>query len=278
MRRYNFICVNYNGSNFTKTLLESLEKIKVPDGESVRFVVVDNSSSEQDKSELLKLSSTVIEVKLIENSSNIGYFPALNVGIKFSKTSNEDVIIVGNNDLTYDEFFILKLKASCFPDDVLVLCPDVKTLDGVHQNPLSMQRIGKFDLFLEHLYYSNYYVSRLMINVKKMFMSAFFRTVKSRNHLNVSETTEPVPIVRGIGACYVLTDSFFKCYDALDDRVFMWGEEALLANQVRKANGLILFVPALKVEHYESGSVKKLLTRQKYEMVRKSFRVYKEYL
>lgn len=58
----------------------------------------------------------------------------------------------------------------------------------------------------------------------------------------------------------------------------MWGEEALLSNQVQSVNGKILYVPKLVVEHFESGTVKKMLTRNKYEIVRQSYKIYREYL
>ena len=85
-------------------------------------------------------------------------------------------------------------------------------------------------------------------------------------------------INRGIGACYFLTDSFFEHYEQLDDRVFLWGEEALLSHQVEIVDGKILYAPSLVVEHAESGTVKKMLTRDRYERVKQSYKIYREYL
>lgn len=272
---FNFICVNYNGFEFTSSLLESLESIIVGDGDSVALVIVDNNSSPADKKELRLMTSKKIKIKLIESPKNIGYFPAMNIGIEYVRGNNRGAIIIGNNDLKYRLDFIEKLKRLTLQDDILVVSPDVVTIDGVHQNPLSTKKLTRLQLLVEDLYYSNYYVSRLLINAKKLFlMSMINKKTKPVNQYIESEMI----INRGIGACYFLTDNFFKYFDRLDDRVFMWGEEALLSNQVQSVKGKILYVPKLVVEHFESGTVKKMLTRHKYEIVRQSYKVYREYL
>ncbi|MFQ2914927.1 glycosyltransferase [Aeromonas caviae] len=275
MSVYNFICVNYNGFDFTKSLLESLELINIPGGDSITLVIVDNNSVEIDKKKLRSMRSDKVNIKLIESPKNIGYFPAMNIGIDYVRKKNQGAIIIGNNDLKYRFDFIEKLKSLTLQDDILVVSPDVVTIDGVHQNPLSTKKLTRLQLLVEDLYYSNYYVSRLLINAKKLFwMPIINKKTKPVNKYIESEMI----INRGIGACYFLTEHFFKYFDRLDDRVFMWGEEALLSNQVQSVKGKILYVPKLVVEHFESGTVKKMLTRHKYEIVRQSYKVYREYL
>lgn len=275
MSVFNFICVNYNGASFTKSLLESLESMVVSSGDLIVLIIVDNDSVETDKLELKELKSAKVNIKLIESPKNIGYFPAMNLGIDYVKKNSHGSIIIGNNDLKYRFDFIEVLKSLTLQSDILVVSPDVVTIDGVHQNPLSMKKLTKWQLLVEDLYYSNYYVSRFFINAKKLFV----RLIGSEKIRPVNQYVENEMIInRGIGACYLLTESFFNHFDRLDDRVFMWGEEALLSNQVQSVNGKILYVPKLVVEHFESGTVKKMLTRHKYEIVRQSYKVYREYL
>lgn len=85
-------------------------------------------------------------------------------------------------------------------------------------------------------------------------------------------------IYSGIGACYILTENFFNHYSKLDDRVFMWGEEALLAGQVAAANGKMLYHPDLIVHHEENASVKNIPWRATYNITRESYKIYKDYL
>ena len=85
-------------------------------------------------------------------------------------------------------------------------------------------------------------------------------------------------IKRGIGACYVLTPCFFQHYQRLDDRVFLWGEEALLSHQVESAGGSTLYDPSIRVIHCESASVRFIQKRERYEIVKASYKIYKPYL
>ena len=274
MERYNFICVNFNGQGFTKDLHNSLKKMIVPIGVSIRLIIVDNNSDKKDLLELRGIIAEKVDVELIELESNIGYFPAMNVGIEFAKTSKEEKIIIGNNDLIYDKNFLVELINLEYQENTLVISPDVVTLDGVHQNPLSTKKLTKLEILKEDIYYSNYYVSRLLITLKRCFsILTGARKIKPNHRVNTN-----MVINRGIGACYYLTDAFFRHYKLLDDRVFMWGEEALLSNQVQKVGGVILYAPALVVQHVESGTVKKMLTKKRYNIVKNSYKIYREYL
>lgn len=276
MRIFNFICVNYNGASFCHSLCDSLNKMIVPENSLVRLIVVDNDSESEDKCFLKKIKSDVVEVEILELSDNIGYFPAMNHGIKFAIDNGKGFIVIGNNDLRYHESFIENLLKLKIDDKVMVVSPDVVTLDGVHQNPLATSKLSRFQLLIEDVYYSNYYVSKFLKFLKRSSLRVLnIRNIPIKPSLYISEQ---IIIERGIGACYFLTENFFKFYHRLDDRVFMWGEEALLSNQVQKAEGVILYAPSLVVEHFESGTVSKMLTKTKYDIVRKSYKIYREYL
>ncbi|EAR56466.1 putative rhamnosyl transferase [Photobacterium sp. SKA34] len=274
-KRFNFICVNYNGAHFCEKLLDSLEKLLVLNDQKVRLIIVDNNSKIEDKNVLNELitQSSNVEIQILYLPENIGYFPAMNKGINFIEYNNNEVVIIGNNDLEYSDDFLIEYEKLNLDKNTLVISPNVITIDGKYQNPISVRKLSKIEFLIEEIYYSNYYVSRLMIKSKALFNKVF---KKEKNILN--EKPHRGIIKRGIGACYVLTDNFFKFYNELDAPVFMWGEEAILSNQVNKAEGHIMLEPTLLVTHAESGTVKKILNKTRYEMVRASFKIYKKYL
>lgn len=74
-KRYNFICVNYNGAEFCRSLCLSLELLAIPSNSKIRLIIVDNNSSENDKELLNEINSKKIDVKLIKLEENVGYFP-----------------------------------------------------------------------------------------------------------------------------------------------------------------------------------------------------------
>ena len=67
------------------------------------------------------------------------------------------------------------------------------------------------------------------------------------------------------------------CCGYLDDSVFMWGEEVLLAHQVEVAKGVITYDPSLYVLHMESASVNKISSRKSFKMTKASYKIYRDY-
>ena len=82
---------NYNGERFLKTFFESLNDDSELIGE---VIIIDNGSSDNSK-EYIKNNAFNFPVKLIENSQNLGFAPAVNQGILNAKY---EYIFSLNND------------------------------------------------------------------------------------------------------------------------------------------------------------------------------------
>jgi GT2 family glycosyltransferase len=217
--------------------------------------------------------SAEADESLLELPENSGYFKGLNAGIEASG-QGYDFLVIGNNDLEFDQSFITELKKCSFDANVQVIAPDVVTLDGRHQNPLALVKASKWEKARCDLYFFNYYLTQVL-----RIPSSIYKWLKLR--LGVRPTrvpTQSMPIRRGIGACYAMTPTFFARNRRLDDRVFLWGEEALLSNQVYSSGGVIMYCPALKVTHFESASVRFVESRARFEIVKASYKIYREYL
>lgn len=269
-----FVAVNYNNTKFTIKYINSVNNIE--DAESVKknIVIIDNNSctSEIKNLERFIYSYSKKNINLIKNKSNVGYFKALNIGLKSINNYKKSPIIIGNNDLKFKSDFLKELYNINFSNKTLVLAPNIITKDGKKQNPHVIKRVSFLKRIFYRIYFSNYYLGKISFNCFQ-----FIKKINPiRRRLNNSEKS--IYIYMGIGACYVLTPNFFKYYDKLDDRVFMWGEEALLANQVKKVGGRILYTPALVVNHYESASTNKMQSKEKYEIIKNSYKIYSRYL
>lgn len=272
--KFIFIAVNYNGSFHTKNYLDSLCDVVVPEGSSLEAIIVDNKSSDEDVSSLREIIGQYGFSRLVELDENIGYFKGLNAGIDACMRQANDVLIVGNNDLKFDGDFLNNLKNIEYENDVLVIAPNIITLDGRRQNPHVVVEVPLLEKIKSRIYFSNYYVAQFLRYLNCWIRSVFPRSSKA--------STDPEPvrmkIKRGIGACYVLTPNFFRFYERLDDRVFLWGEEALLSHQVEIVNGSTLYDPSIKILHCESASVRYIESRRKYDIVKASYQIYREYL
>jgi GT2 family glycosyltransferase len=261
MKRIAFIAVNYNNSGFTLEYANSILSID-RNGWQADILIVDNASDTDDFTSLEKNLSLVDGVTLIRSTSNLGYFGGLNLGLEKLEKENYNYILIGNNDLTFEKTFLSELNHIHLTSDILVLAPDVVTVNGFHQNPLCAERMSMFRKWGLRLYYTNYYYGRFTYHVVQFLK----KQIKPNRKLMESRT-----IYMGIGAAYILTPEFFKHFPKLWDDVFLWSEEALLAGQIDSVKGKMLYCPGLIIHHAENTSVKKIPSRKTYEMARISF-------
>ncbi len=273
-----FIAVNYNGAEHTDNYLESIQNVEVPDGDGVEVIIVDNNSADSDRAQVRSAVEQWPFARLIALEHNPGYFSGLNAGIASCQRNENTMLIVGNNDLKFAKDFLIKLKEIPYEEDVLVIAPNVVTLEGRRQNPHIVKKVPMLELVKARIYFSNYYVGQI-----GSLINGTIRALIHKLHL-VPTRQRPLPepgrmkIKRGIGACYVLTPNFFRHYQKLDDRVFLWGEEALLSHQVESVGGSTLYDPSIKITHCESASVRFIEKRERYEIVKASYKIYRQYL
>lgn len=271
MKKVYFIAVNFNNAGHTIAYVESI--LSLEDLGNCVIIIIDNASGEADftllENYIRSLSNP--NILLVQSPSNVGYFRGLNLGLKLIDDPSENLVIVGNNDLTFQSDFLIALRRLRFDSETYAVAPDVVSLDGRHQNPHCINRVSRFRIFCYDLYFSNYYFGKLIFWMMQVLKKVVLPTPKE------TWRTEQY-IYMGIGAIYVLTGRFFDTYDALDNRVFLWGEEALLAGQISQVNGKILYAPSLVVHHYENASVSKIPSLKTYEITKASYKIYRQYL
>lgn len=270
--KFYFVAVNYNSISFTKEYITSVNSIFIAEEDEVNIVIVDNNSDQNNINKLKEVESQHFNVSVIYSKVNLGYFRGLNKGIEVISDNEDSIMIIGNNDLTFDNHFIRNFKTTEYHNDVLVIAPNIITKDGRQQNPHVIKKVSKIERIKAGVYNSNYYVGQFF-----RFLNQYFKKIKNKPSSYTNDYGH-IYIKRGIGACYILTPNFFKHYKKLDDRVFMWGEEALLSNQVETVGGKTLYAPNLRIIHHESASVVTIQSRKKYNMVKESYKVYKKYL
>jgi GT2 family glycosyltransferase len=269
-----FICVNYNNSHFTKLALESLKARPTSVGPfNIVAIVVDNASSADDYASLQVICEGQGDVKLIRSEVNLGYFGGLNLGLDAIATSRkaDDIVIIGNNDLTFPSKFFERLVDASYAEDVFVVAPNVITADGYNQNPHCPARVSAKRKFLYDIYFSHFWLGRLMSK-----LSAMLKSAKGGRVNDLAQVSQYIHM--GIGACYLLTASYFKSFSRLDDSVFLYGEEALLAGQIMSAGGKMFYDSELIVNHAESATLSKLPSRTTYEYAKVSYPRYRQFL
>lgn len=262
-----FIAVNYNNYLITLNNISNILSLK---GDVERdIIIVDNASIEADYISLKEGWPSSNNVILVRSKKNLGYFGGLNYGLKAIDLSSYDYIVIANNDLIYRFDFLEVLASSEYQDNCMAIAPELITIDGRYQNPQRESKPSKLRRCGYAMRFSNYYVSIIM---ELLYGTLARKMIKEANRIH-----ERVNIFQLTGACIILTQEFFKKCGYLDDTVFMWGEEMLLAHQIEVANGVITYDPALFILHLESVSVKKIPSKKSFAMKKASYKIYKKY-
>lgn len=268
-----FICVNYNNSHFTIKYIESVLSLDNIFDYCIKIVVVDNNSKESDYTKIKNFTKDIKNVYLIRNTENSGYFKGLNLGMELIKKEEVLFAVIGNNDLEFDEHFLYELNKfnKRSTNNIIAIAPNIINLDGDAQNPVSINRLSFLRRSFLKIYFSNYY-----FGISTYWLIRYFKKIlkkSSRKHANIE-----MEIHIGYGACYVLTRNFFNYYSKLDDSIFLYGEEALLGNQIRSVNGVMVYLPDLKVQHFEHATSRNIESKANYKITQDAFHKYKDYL
>lgn len=247
------VTVNYNNAAITNQMIENIASLTETD--EIQVIVVDNNSN--DKSELKENDFT----KVIYLPENIGYFPALNKGIESQNIKQYDYVIICNNDLTFEKNFFSLLQKKKYIEKVFSISPRILDMDGIDQNPVFEKCASSFKLFFYTLYYSNYYLGKLLYNT--------WQLIKPKSKI---ESGKSHVIFQGYGAIYILTRNFFTKNTVLDCPPFLMEEEAFLGFQIDNSGGLQYYDKELIVHHKEHSSCKNIPSKKIYHYSKESYK------
>tara|TARA_B100000575_G_C23142892_1_gene665655 strand:- start:9454 stop:10272 length:819 start_codon:yes stop_codon:yes gene_type:complete len=263
-----FIFTNYNNSDLTKNLVISLLK-SITENNLVDIVIVDNNSTSNEVIKLKKLKKKY-SLKVYFLQENIGYFRGLNYGLNSINCKEYDFVVIGNNDLIFENF-IDSVYKSKFVNKYAVISPDIITLDGFHQNPHVLKPPSKFRELIYDIYFKSFFLSRIILFISKLTKSWTRRGDEDNYEI-------PQILIQGYGACYILTPLFFKNFHKLWSPTFLMYEEFFLSLQLERKNLKIFYDPSIKVIHMDHATVSKLPSKKMWEITKVSHKEYRKYV
>jgi GT2 family glycosyltransferase len=266
-----YVCTNYNNSALSREAVCSLRR---NGGHEFRIVVVDNNSDKENVEALKNLANESEHVELMLNKDNVGYFRGLNLGIRHLRATQPDIkiMVVGNNDLVFPDDFADAISRNLSTlEQHAVVSPDIVTLDGVHQNPHVISKIGKFREFIYNLYYANYYLAIAIRKVARL--SRGFTDRPDEAHHEVAQE-----IYQGYGACYVLGPEFFRHFEELWAPTFLMHEEYFLSKQLSDKGLGVYYEPSIKVQHHCHGAMATITGRKAWEAARAAQKIYRQHV
>jgi N-acetylglucosaminyl-diphospho-decaprenol L-rhamnosyltransferase len=224
--KFSVLIVNYASWPLTLRCIESLQKTRHRDFD---IVVVDN--------DIVESPELPSWVRLIRNKENVGFARANNTGIA---TSDGDPVVFINPDTVVEGNFFEHLETfvSKNPRAGIV---GPRILDAEGELQLSARReISALSGFLGR----TSLLTRLF--PKSSLVKSQFPAVTDQSH--------PTSVDWVSGACMVVRRETLRDIGPLDERFFMYFEDADLCRRARAAGWLVYYLPQVEIVHQTGAS------------------------
>jgi N-acetylglucosaminyl-diphospho-decaprenol L-rhamnosyltransferase len=224
--KFSVLIVNYASWPFTLRCIESLRATRYGDFE---IVVVDNDNVEPPE-----LPSSV---RLIRNKQNAGFARAHNRGIA---ASTGEIVVLINPDTVMEKNFFEPLEGF-FEENPKVGIAGPRIVDSDGNLQLSARREISA---LSGLLGRTSILTRLF--PKSSLVKSQFPAVTDQSH--------PTPVDWVSGACMVIRRDTLREVGPLDERFFMYFEDADLCRRTRAAGWLVYYLPHVEIIHQTGAS------------------------
>ena len=224
MKKIAAVVLNYNTAEETVKCTNCLLEQENVD---LKVFVVDNNSTDDSISQLKnKLDS---RVTLIENEKNTGYSSGNNIGLKKAAGENYEYALIVNPDVEISDKDALNKAINILDKDekIGVLGIDVLDTKGDHQNPLR-----------ELKFWEDFLWPLASIKNRKAHTSRYIDDYSS------SHTCEKVS-----GCCFIVRLKAMRDIGYLDENVFLYCEEPILASRVKEKGYLVYYSNEIQVKH-----------------------------
>ena len=248
------VIVSWNATKYLEECLTSLRDARHP--WPIEVIVVDNDSSDDSSAMVVRLFPDVI---LIQNSDNLGFSKANNIGIRRAKGQyialvNSDVHVL-ENCLTQLVRYLEEEPSSG------MVGPKIIGGDGKQQS--SHRGFPK----LWNMLCRAVALDRLLPNIP--LFSGYLLSSKSL------ECATPVEILSG---CFlVVRRSALEAVGLLDEAFFIYGEDMDWCKRFWRAERRVVFVPAAQAIHYGGASSSNAPLRFFVEMQRADLQYWRKH-
>ena len=224
-----FITINYNSSQHTCKLIESIQRFTSINYE---IIVVDNASNEDDFSSLQKCLSSYNNTQLIKNRINSGFAGGNMLGVNYA--NGEYYLFINNDTILLND--IASIMKNFLDNNKNVSLATSEILDE------------KSNSFSSHT---------LFPSIKKELLGKGFARKFNNFPSNKIRLTEPTKVEVVSGSCMFFRASSFSEIGGLDTNFFLYCEEEDISKRIWENKNEVYFLPEAKITHYNGGSTEK---------------------
>lgn len=216
------VLVNWNGRDVTLECLRSLEAVSYA---RHRIVVVDNASADGSADTIRREFPAVT---VLEMPRNLRFAGGTNVGLRHALANGAELLLLLNNDTTVDPLFLTALVRRMGVDDSIgVVAPKIYFHDDPRRIWFAGGSLSMWTGTMRHI---------------------GIRDIDLGQHDTARE------IDYASGCCMLVRRSVAETVGLLDEKYFMYTEDADWCLRVRRAGYGIVFEPEAKIWHKLSVS------------------------
>lgn len=244
-KQFGFVVLNYKNYEETFACVESILAIE---DDRYFIVIVDNDSPNDSLDVLSERYGQHANIHVMGSGKNGGYSYGNNCGISYLATRGiHDVIIATSDTLVVSKDILQQLEAMDTPD-LGVVGPHIRNLEGDIQNPM-----------LSHINLS-YVLNIHFPKLAKLLKTAMFR-LSSRAQEAIKQHRDDrrdglrhAEVFMVHGSFLYLSRHYLARCGPLDETLFMYGEEDLLAYNCYRSGLRMVYQPAIDVIHKDARS------------------------
>ncbi len=246
------IIVNYNSTDYLILCLKTIYATLAD--WSVNIFVQDNS----DNDDIFKIEPLFPQVHITKNIRNIGFGAAVNKALKQSHAPY--AVLLNPDSYIVDQSFGAMFEYMQAHPNVGVVGPRIYDADGTVQGSAR-----SFPTPLTALFGRNTLVTRLFPN----------NPITTANLLTKqSDGITPMEVGWVSGACMVVRRKAIEDVGFLDERFFMYWEDADWCRRMWQASWKVVYFPKSSIVHYVGVSSKQLIPRTLIEFHKSSYRLF----
>lgn len=260
-----FVILHYMVEEETCKCVEYIRK-RI-DTKDYHIVIVDNASPDDSGKRIEKAFAESRDVTVILNKENLGFARGNNVGFFYAKQQwNPKYIVLMNNDVYLLERELFgKLEQEYSDSRFAVLGPLIMTGDGrCNVNPIRVKPMEKEDVVKEIRLYRRKKIEYqyYLIGIKNFF----YKIIKGNKASTIKKNKDYIERKENVqlhGCFMAFSQEYIEKFDGLDDRTFLYREEAILYKHMLENHMKTVYLPDIMVFHKEDASTDQLVKTER---------------
>lgn len=248
------VILNYKSYDVTLDCLAKMEKLELVDD----IVVVDNNSPNESYQKM-QAEQPRHRWKLLQSGENRGYSAGNNIGILYlMEHTDDDIIGIVNPDVSFDDDFLRQIRdIFASNNEYAVLTGVQRRKDGSVSNRAFWPEPTRWTTIRSNLWLLNKIANR-QTEYNMRFVRDTLAQARGQNLIEV-------PVVEG--CCFFIRRRVLEQIGLLDERIFLFFEEDILAYKVHQEGWKLGVLPQTSFLHDHSTTIKSVYSNLQMELL-----------